>query len=229
MDDEKSVLEPMTDTMSYVQPIRRKKPPRPSSRRPRRKLPRRPWKKATPKKAKKAKKAAKKSSKEVFGEKVREEIGQEGPPKRKEGLRSRSADFRVAFIQRKPPEPKPGGFLLVGSSRRLRLAGVCEAPWFTRLSFGPLGFRRLLLWASVSEGLRLAGLAIFAAMTASIFLCKTLRLREGAEDFLHPAVSLDNHVTALGLAEGLLELAKMIEFGAGRMFERFKPRRMHEI
>ena len=74
-----------------------------------------------------------------------------------------------------------------------------------------------------------ARFAELAAMTAPVFLRKTPGLGARSEFFLHPAVALDDHITALGDAERFLEFSKVIELGAARMLERLEPRRMHEI
>src|SRR5438874_1810386 len=67
------------------------------------------------------------------------------------------------------------------------------------------------------------GFAVLAAMAAPMLLRETLFLRLRGENFADLALLLDDDIAALGHAEGLLEQAEMIEFGAGRMLERFEP------
>src|SRR6516162_9564337 len=70
---------------------------------------------------------------------------------------------------------------------------------------------------------------MLAAMTEPVLTRETLFLCPGSEHFGHLALLLDDHVAALGHAEGFLQQPEMIEFGSRRMFERLEPSRMYKI
>ena len=66
-------------------------------------------------------------------------------------------------------------------------------------------------------------LAMFAAMTEPILAREAPFFRLGSENLADLALLLDDHIAALGHAEGFFEQPKMIELRVGRMLERFEP------
>ena len=60
-------------------------------------------------------------------------------------------------------------------------------------------------------------------MVKSFFFGESFLFRLRAVFLGHRALPLDDHVAALGHAEGLLEQAEVIEFRSRRMFEGLKP------
>lgn len=72
-------------------------------------------------------------------------------------------------------------------------------------------------------------LAVFTAMTASVLFLESPFL--GLRPIFLGNLSLvhDDHIAALGHRIGRLQQSQMVEFGAGRMFERLEPGGVDEI
>ena len=64
---------------------------------------------------------------------------------------------------------------------------------------------------------------MFAAMTESILARETPFFRLGGENLADLALLLDDHIAALGHAEGSLQQPEMIELRVRRMPERLEP------
>src|ERR1041384_684039 len=70
---------------------------------------------------------------------------------------------------------------------------------------------------------------VFGTVSAAFLLREALRLCLAGKLLADLTLLLDDHVSALGHAEGLLEQAEMIELGPRRMLEGLEPGGMHEI
>src|SRR4051794_34640472 len=106
------------------------------------------------------------------------------------------------------------------SPPRTRRTSIIRSSGFSRSLNGraPQFLQRLdasLRWFDQKS----ARLALFAAVAASVLVGKSLFLGFGGEFFRHLALFLDDHVSALRHAEGLLEQAEMIELRPGGMLE----------
>ena len=64
---------------------------------------------------------------------------------------------------------------------------------------------------------------MFAAMTELILARETPFFRLGGENLADLALLLDDHIAALGHAEGFLQQPEMIELRVRRMPERLEP------
>ena len=64
---------------------------------------------------------------------------------------------------------------------------------------------------------------MLAAMTEPILVRETPFFHLGSENLADLALLLDDHIAALGHAEGPLEQSKMIELRVRRMLERLEP------